>query len=319
MKIPIATYRLQFNSSFGFQDALEIVDYLKELGISHIYASPILKARKESPHGYDGVDPGLLNPELGTPEDFDILTGRLKSMEMGWIQDIVPNHMAYDFDNPALRDLLEHGPNSSYREFFDTDLKMACCSLEDKLAAPFLGDHYETCLLAGQIRVKFDKEGFSINYYELKLPLAIASYAELLKEAEEKLHKNSGEIAPVFGRFKEIASSFAKFSKKEPSPGRDDMIRKLKTELWEIYQQESDIAEAIDELLQAYNGDINQEKSLLRLPRLLSSQFFRPRFGKQPERKSIIVGSFDISDLIALRQESEPVFLWSHLAFAINQ
>jgi (1->4)-alpha-D-glucan 1-alpha-D-glucosylmutase len=313
MKIPIATYRLQLNSSFGFKDTLEIVKYLKELGVSHVYASPILKARTQSPHGYDGVDPGLLNPELGTQEDFDILTDRLKSMDMGWIQDIVPNHMAYDFDNPALRDLLEHGPNSSYRDFFDTDLKMTCCSLEDKLAAPFLGDHYENCLLAGEIRLKFDKEGFSINYYELKLPLAIASYSELLNETEEELqHISGGELSVSSRRLKEIANGFAKFSVKEASSSRDDMVSNLKAELWEIYQQEPDIAKALDGLLQVYNGDIKKEKSFLRLPKLLSTQFFRPRFWKTSGEEINYRRFFDINDLISLRQENEPVFRWSH-------
>jgi (1->4)-alpha-D-glucan 1-alpha-D-glucosylmutase len=312
MKMPIATYRLQFNSSFGFQSALEIVKYLKELGITHVYASPILKARKNSPHGYDGVDPGLLNPDLGTPEDFDILTDHLKKMDMGWIQDIVPNHMAYDFDNPALRDLLEHGPNSSYREFFDTDLKLVCCSLEDKLAAPFLGDHYEKCLMEGQILLKFDKEGFSINYFDFKLPLSIASYAELLNRTEEKLPKNPEETASVFGRFAYIANRFAKAAKNKPSFERDNGIAKLKAELWEIYQQEPEMADALDRMLQDYNGDINREKSLFRLPTLLSAQFFRPRFWKTSGDEINYRRFFDINDLIALRQETEPVFLWSH-------
>jgi (1->4)-alpha-D-glucan 1-alpha-D-glucosylmutase len=312
MKYPIATYRLQFNSSFGFQSALEIVKYLKELGITHVYASPILKARKNSPHGYDGVDPGLLNPELGTPEDFEFLTDRLKDMDMGWIQDIVPNHMAYDFDNPALRDLLEHGPNSFYRDFFDTDLKFVCCSLEDKLAAPFLGDHYEKCLMAGQILLKFDKEGFSINYFEFKLPLSIASYAELLNHAEKKITKNPEETVPDLGRFAYLANRFAKAAAKKPSSDRDNGIAKLKAELWEIYQQEPEMADALDRMLQDYNGDISQEKNFLRLPTLLSAQFFRPRFWKTSGDEINYRRFFDINDLISLRQETEPVFLWSH-------
>lgn len=312
MNIPTATYRLQFNPSFGFRSAVEIVNYLKELGVSHVYASPILKARKKSPHGYDGVDPGLLNPELGTPEDFETLIDRLKKVDLGWVQDIVPNHMAYDFDNPALRDLLEHGPNSAYQDFFDTDLNLGCSSLEDKLAAPFLGDHYETCLLAGEIRLEFNKEGFSINYYEFKLPLAIASYATLLNQTGEKLHKDSGELIPAFRRFTDISNRFAATAKKGPGSKRDDVIKKLKAELWEIYQQEPDIASVLDQLLQTYNGDPNHEKNFLRLPKLLAAQFFRPRFWKTAGDEINYRRFFDINDLIALRQEIEPVFFWSH-------
>jgi (1->4)-alpha-D-glucan 1-alpha-D-glucosylmutase len=312
MKIPTATYRLQFNPSFGFRSAFEIVNYLKELGISHVYASPILKARKKSPHGYDGVDPGLLNPELGTPEDFKTLIHRLKKVDMGWVQDIVPNHMAYDFDNPALHNLLEHGPKSAYRDFFDTDLNLGCSSLEDKLAAPFLGDHYEKCLMEGQIRLKFSQEGFSIHYYEFKLPLAIASYAKLVNQTGERLYKNFGELTPAFRQCTDIANRFAAATKKGQGSKRDSMITTLKAELWETYQQEPDIAVALDQVLQIYNGDPNHEKSFLRLPTLLAAQFFRPRFWKTAGDEINYRRCFDISELIALRQEIEPVFFWSH-------
>ena len=96
MRIPVATYRLQFHPEFKFQDALRILTYLEELGISDIYASPIFKARRGSTHGYDVVDPSQLNPELGSDEDFAELTSELSQRGMGWLQDIVPNHMAYD-------------------------------------------------------------------------------------------------------------------------------------------------------------------------------------------------------------------------------
>jgi (1->4)-alpha-D-glucan 1-alpha-D-glucosylmutase len=90
MRIPVATYRIQFNPNFGFDAAHKIVSYLQELGISDLYASPIFKARQGSMHGYDVVDPNQLNPELGTREDFDELIDQLHQREMGWVQDIVP-------------------------------------------------------------------------------------------------------------------------------------------------------------------------------------------------------------------------------------
>ncbi|MFW6360089.1 MAG: alpha-amylase family glycosyl hydrolase, partial [Chroococcales cyanobacterium] len=109
MRIPTATYRLQFNLNFGFKKAKEIVSYLSELGISDVYASPIFKARKGSGHGYDIVNPTSLNPELGTSEDFDALIASLQEKDMGWVQDIVPNHMAYDHQNVWLMDVLANG------------------------------------------------------------------------------------------------------------------------------------------------------------------------------------------------------------------
>ncbi|MGB8428024.1 MAG: alpha-amylase family glycosyl hydrolase, partial [Desulfobacterales bacterium] len=86
MNIPDATYRLQFQPEFGFAQAADIVGYLSELGISHVYASPIFAARKGSRHGYDGVDPGILNPELGSEGDWNTLRDRLREKGLGWLQ-----------------------------------------------------------------------------------------------------------------------------------------------------------------------------------------------------------------------------------------
>ena len=121
MRIPMATYRIQLNSSFDFQMAKNIVPYLADLGISDIYASPILKARKGSPHGYDVADPNQLNPELGTNSRFEQLIRKLKAYGMGWLQDIVANHMAFDYENQMLMDVLENGQSSQYFSFFDIE------------------------------------------------------------------------------------------------------------------------------------------------------------------------------------------------------
>lgn len=121
MRIPMATYRIQLNSSFDFQMAKNIVPYLADLGISDIYASPILKARKGSLHGYDVVDPNQLNPELGTNSRFEQLIRKLKAYGMGWLQDIVANHMAFDYENQMLMDVLENGQSSQHFSFFDIE------------------------------------------------------------------------------------------------------------------------------------------------------------------------------------------------------
>ncbi|MFC1901452.1 malto-oligosyltrehalose synthase [Chloroflexota bacterium] len=121
LQIPVATYRLQFNKSFRFKDANVLVSYLNRLGISDIYASPILQARKGSTHGYDVTDPTRLNPELGTEHDFYALLEELRQQGMGLLLDIVPNHMAASPENPWWRDVLEHGKDSSFASFFDTN------------------------------------------------------------------------------------------------------------------------------------------------------------------------------------------------------
>ena len=119
MKIPLATYRLQFNPAFGFQKAKEILSYLDELGISDIYASPVFKAKAGSPHGYDVVDLNQLNPDLGSLDELQELTEDVRRLDMGWLQDIVPNHMAFDGENQMLMDVLENGRHSEFFDFFD--------------------------------------------------------------------------------------------------------------------------------------------------------------------------------------------------------
>ena len=311
-KIPNATYRLQLNSSFGFLSVLEILNYLKELGISHVYASPIFKARKSSPHGYDAVDPLLLNPELGTPEDFDTLIQHLKKLDMGWLQDIVPNHMAYDYANPVLRDLLEYGPNSAYHDFFDSDLWRTDSSFDGKLAAPFLGDHFEKCLLAGQIRLNFNMEGFSIHYYDLRLPLAIASYSELIEQIKTGLFKYSGKETPATRKLSGLSNRFNKLAQKKPGPERTDLAGDLKAELWEIYGKNSDVTSGFDRMTQIINGDPENEKTFFHLTKLLAAQFYQLRFWKTAGDEINYRRFFDINELIALRQEKDSVFLWSH-------
>jgi len=176
MYVPTATYRLQFGPSFGFKDAEAIVSYLHALGISDIYASPIFKANKASTHGYDLTNPNELNPELGSPEDFSELTGKRGEYNIGWIQDIVPNHMAYSSENQMLMDIFENGHNSSYADFFDIDWEHPDESLRGKILAPFLGKPYPEVLRDGEIQLELSESGLAVRYYNIRFPLALSSY-----------------------------------------------------------------------------------------------------------------------------------------------
>jgi (1->4)-alpha-D-glucan 1-alpha-D-glucosylmutase len=170
MRIPDATYRLQFNADFGFTAAREIIPYLSELGITDVYASPIFFAEEGSTHGYDVCDPDRLNPELGSESDFDDLMQEVKSRSLGWVQDIVPNHMAFSSRNRRLMDVLKFGPQSAYGNFFDIDWRHP--ALEGKLLAPFLGKHYAECLESGEIELRAGGGWVAMGYYGLELPLS---------------------------------------------------------------------------------------------------------------------------------------------------
>lgn len=170
MRIPDATYRLQFGPDFGFRDACGIVSYLRLLGISDIYASPIFYCAEGSTHGYDVCDPDRLNPELGSDEDFESLADKVREQQMGWLQDIVPNHMAYSARNRRLMETLKFGPRSAYGEFFDIDWEHP--ALDGKLLAPFLGRHYRQCLDSGEIELRAAGGWARMGYYGLELPLS---------------------------------------------------------------------------------------------------------------------------------------------------
>ena len=143
----LATARLQFHAGFTLDDAVPLVPYLKRLGITHLYASPILKARPGSTHGYDIVDHGQINPELGGEPALRRLHAALRGAGLGLILDIVPNHMGVGgADNPWWLDVLEWGPESNYAGWFDIDWESDRRYLQGKLLVPFLGDQYGSVL-----------------------------------------------------------------------------------------------------------------------------------------------------------------------------
>ena len=106
---PLSTYRIQFHNGFGLQQAQELADYLHDLGVSHLYASPLLEARPGSVHGYDIINHDRLNPEIGNEEDLRALVSDLNARGMSIVLDIVPNHMGVSTATPWWRDVLQHG------------------------------------------------------------------------------------------------------------------------------------------------------------------------------------------------------------------
>ena len=170
---PRTTYRLQFHAGFTFEDATELIPYLAALGITHVYASPYLKARAGSTHGYDIVDHGALNPEIGSVEDYRHFVGTLRAHGMGHILDFVPNHMGVGGDdNGWWLDLLTWGEDSHYADYFDVDWCPLRSELQGKILLPFLGRQYGDVLDDGELRWEYEGGSFALRYYEHVFPLA---------------------------------------------------------------------------------------------------------------------------------------------------
>lgn len=170
---PESTYRIQFNKDFTFARLEEIIPYLDRLGIKTIYASPVFAAVPGSTHGYDGIDPCRINPEIGTEEDLYRIAGLLRERGMGWLQDFVPNHMAYTPANAWLCDFLEKGKMSRYDSWFDKNP-------DEPLMAPFLGAPLEDTIADGELSLVFSRGKLQLRHHETEFPLNYTAYYEVI-------------------------------------------------------------------------------------------------------------------------------------------
>src|SRR5215470_5047370 len=181
-RIPAATYRLQFNSQFTFEQAAWLAPYLYDLGVTDCYASPLLTARRGSQHGYDITDHSKLNPEVGSEEEFAEFARRLGRRGMGLILDVVPNHMSITgSSNRWWNVVLENGPSSPYAQFFDIDWRPPKPDLAGKALLPMLGAQYGRVLENQEITIAYQQGAFFANYYETWLPIAPRSYTQILE------------------------------------------------------------------------------------------------------------------------------------------
>jgi (1->4)-alpha-D-glucan 1-alpha-D-glucosylmutase len=319
-RIPLATYRVQFHRDFTFQDARELVPYLRELGISHVYASPYLKARPGSRHGYDIVDHSALNPELGSQHDYDDFCATLAAYDMGQILDIVPNHMAVGgADNPWWLDVLEHGPASRFADYFDIDWQSAKQELYGKVLVPLLEDHYGSVLEKGLLTLRFDDEcgEFWIQYYEHRFPLDPKSYALILSPQIEMLVPRLGRKNPDLVAYQQLVDDL------NALPGQQDSVperraarmpaqQAAKQQLAALCQRAPVLAEFVAANVKLYNGEAGNPESFDLLHALLERQAYRLAFWRVASDEINYRRFFDINTLAALRMELPEVFDATH-------
>lgn len=318
--IPRATYRLQFNKDFTFTQAVEIVPYLAKLGISHCYASPCLKARPGSSHGYDVVDHGVLNPEIGNQEDYERFVAALHEQGMGQIIDIVPNHMGVmGSDNAWWLDVLENGPAAAHANCFDIDWDPLNPDIKGKVLLPLLGDHYATVLERGEIHLAFDsvRGEFSLFYYQHRMPVDPATYPVIIRHRYERLVAVLGETDESSIELQTLLTAFARLPTRldtEPSRiaerQRDKEVHKR--HLATLVATSPDIAQHIRENLNDFNGRSGDTASFDALHELIQAQGYRLSFWRIASHEINYRRFFDINDLAALRIEEPDVFKATH-------
>ncbi len=317
-RIPVATYRLQFNRDWTFKDALKLVPYLHELGISDCYASPILLPREGSMHGYDIADPTQLNPALGTPADFDALCAALKEHGMGLLVDVVPNHMGINEQtNQWWMDVLENGPSSAYAHYFDIDWSPVKRELENKVLLPILEDQYGIALESGKLSLQFEDGAFVVYHYSLRLPIAPRTYQPLVEQAIALL---SAEVDAEHEALLELQSILTAIgylpSRMEQDPERlVERTREkeiIKRRLAAAYESYPEVHAAIDQTIDIYNGQIGQPESFDKLEALINAQPYRLSFWRVAAEEINYRRFFDINELAAIRIEEPDVFSATH-------
>ncbi|MFO7979725.1 MAG: malto-oligosyltrehalose synthase [Candidatus Aminicenantes bacterium] len=300
--VPLATYRLQFNSKFGFREASGILDYLKLLGISDVYASPIFQARSQSSHGYDMVDPRQINPELGGKKEFIKLASRIKKLGLGWIQDIIPNHMSFHSENRWLMDVFEKGQDSAFYSYFDIDWNHPSPGLKGRVLAPFLGKLYQEALKGGELKLSCENGRVTVNYYDLSFPLSIESLVKIFKRNLEDLKQEIGKSRSGLNELCRLMNGFS-------SPEDKTKIRQM---IMDLYKKNPLVRAHMDRSVQAYNKDSESQEMPHKLDELLSQQYFCLSFWKRAMEEINYRRFFSINDLISVRMEKKEVFDYFH-------
>ena len=301
--IPLATYRLQFTAGFDFDKATEVVPYLGALGITHLYASPLMKARRGSTHGYDVVDHGRFNPELGGEAGFARLSAALKRHDLGLILDFVPNHVGVHFaENPWWLDVLEWGPASPHAVSFDIDWDQLPYRARGGVLLPILGSAYGEALARGEIELRYDPaEGsFSAWYFEHRLPIAPERYDEMLrmivKEADAAEDDAGKQMLELAARYRGL-----RHPTRKEAPVFRAALRTI-----------DGAADIIERGLAAYRTGKDRPSQTLALHRLLERQHYKLGHWRLASSDINYRRFFDVNGLAGLRVENSGTFKAIH-------
>jgi (1->4)-alpha-D-glucan 1-alpha-D-glucosylmutase len=301
--VPSSTYRVQLHAGFTFDDAVAIVDYLRELGVSHLYSSPVLQAAPGSTHGYDVVNHAVENAELGGAAGHARLSDALRAAGLGQVLDIVPNHMSIGGrENRWWWDVLENGPSSPYASYFDVDWDPPEVKLRNTVLMPVLGDHYGRVLERGEIVVRREGVAFTVDYFDHSLPVSPRSIDDLLRSAAARC--DSVELTSLADAFGRLPRADVRDRVAAARRHRDADV--LRGWLSRLADEQPTVTVAIDNEVAALNGDVDA------LDAFLERQNYRLAFWRTAGRELDYRRFFDITTLVGLRVEDPEVFEDTH-------
>ena len=313
-----ATYRLQFNDKFRFADAEALIPYLHNLGVSHIYASPVFEARPGSQSGYDTCDFSRISPELGGEEAFNSLVEALHRHGMGMIVDFVPNHMsAHPQWNQWWRSVLANGPSSSVSEYFDVDWNPVNSNLHGKVLLAILGRQYGDVLESGELRIAYQDGEFCLLYGDYNLPLNPRQMKVLLRHRSHEVAESSDIDDATRQEFESILFHLDHIPGYQQAGlmARADRERETAVathRLTRVMQQSPALRKHLEAVIEEYNGIPGQPESFDLMHELLEQQPYRLSYWRTAMQEINYRRFFDINDLIGLRMEYEPLFRVAH-------
>jgi (1->4)-alpha-D-glucan 1-alpha-D-glucosylmutase len=317
--LPKAFYRLQLHKDFTFLQAAAIIPYLKQLGISHCYASPFLKARPGSLHGYNIIDHAEINPEIGSRENFEYLIATLEQHHMALLLDIVPNHMGIGSDNQWWMDVLENGQATIHADFFDINWQPLQPELAGRLLLPVLGDHYGTVLENNELSLLYHpgSGSFSICYYEHRFPVAPETYPVILSHDIQRLERRLGKQHGGYLELQNLISSFTNLppcsttsdDKRQMRPRNKEVNKRI---LARLCRDHPELTQFIAENVFLFNGEPGKPESYDLLHDLLEKQPYRLAYWRVAVDEINYRRFFDINELAGLRMEKLQVFQETH-------
>jgi (1->4)-alpha-D-glucan 1-alpha-D-glucosylmutase len=307
MNLPSSTYRFQFSAKFTFKQALELVDYLHDLGISHIYASPFLEAKKGSLHGYDIVDPRKINPEVGTQEELESLVKALQKKGMGLIIDIVPNHMSVvSSKNHWWQDVLENGPSSPYADYYDIDWNPPRPELKNKVLFPVLEEQFGTALENQVIQVIYQDGAFLLELPHSRLPTDPKSWNLILAPALLEKVDALPELKSISTAIEHLPPTTDLLQEKVEERLREKEV--IKKRLRALTEENSSIAKLLQKRLLAFNGLKGEPRSFEEVEKFINAQPYRLSYWRVANDEVNYRRFFDIFAYAGIRTEKPEVF-----------